>query len=36
MNHHQFKDDPFVAMVLVRVSGTPTTGTAAKILLYHR
>lgn len=36
MNNHQFTDDLFVAMVLVRACGTPTAGIAAKTLLYHR
>jgi hypothetical protein len=35
MNNHQLKDDPFVAMVLVRAYGTPITGTAPTISLYH-
>ncbi len=36
MKNHQIHDDLFVAVVPVRACGTPTAGSAAKILLYHR
>lgn len=36
MNHHQFKDDPFVVMALVRVFGsTPANRTFTTPKLYH-